>query len=708
MTNQLDPIFRPRSIAVIGASTQPGALGQQILQNLVTYKFRGKLYPVNPKARELLGLRCFPTLSDIHDPVDMAVVVVPRSQALAVVEECGQRKVPGVVVITAGFREVGGEGAELEAKLQKLARNYAFRMVGPNCMGVINTDPDVRMNATFAPTMPLEGNVAFLSQSGALGVAILNIAEERNLALSSFASLGNKADVTDDDALGYWAEDPRTSVIVMYLESFGNPARFAQIARTASRRKPLLVVKSGKTQAGARAAVSHTGALAEASDAALDAFLSSCGVQRVATVDELFDLGAAFARNPLPKGPRVAVISNAGGPAILATDAVIGNGLEMAELAPATLDTLRKHLPAHASVSNPLDMLPTAAATEYGFALRKVLEDPGVDMALAIFVPPMMVDPIAVIGALEEVRHAIAKPVIGVLMAPEDFRLPLRDAYPEHLALCQFPESAARSLAALERQRRWVERGEGKPPTFAVNRQAAQKIFAVAQTDGRRDLHLREAMEVLAAYGIPLARYTVARTAEEAEAQARQLGFPVAMKISHGGVAHKTEARGVVLHVRSADQAFHSYHGLTHVLSDHLQIPASGRAVVIQEMAAGRETVLGMVRDPHLGPLVMFGLGGVFVETLRDVVFRPTPVRDLDAREMIRSIRGYPILAGARGQKPVALATLEEALMRLSQLVTDFDCIEEIDINPFFASERAEECKAADARIRIKLDAPTR
>jgi acetyl coenzyme A synthetase (ADP forming)-like protein len=701
MTDQLDAIFRPRSIAVIGASTTPGALGRQILQNLVTYRYRGKLYPVNPKAREIFGLRCFSSLQDINDPIDLAVVVVRRELAIGAVEECGRKGIPGVVVITAGFREVGGAGAELEAQLVALARQYGFRLVGPNCMGVINTDAEVRMNATFAPTMPFAGNVAFLSQSGALGVAILNIAEERNLALSSFASLGNKADVSDDDALAYWAADPRTSVIAMYLESFGNPARFAQVARAVSRRKPLLIVKSGKTQAGARAAVSHTGALAEASDAALDGFLRACGVLRVATVDELFDLSAAFARNPLACGPRVAVISNAGGPAILATDAVIGNGLAMAELSPQTLAALRPRLPAHATVSNPLDMLPTAAANEYGFALRSVLTDPGVDMALVIFVPPMMVDPIAVIGALEAVRRAVPKPVIGVMMAPEDARASLRDSYPEHLALCQFPESAARALAALELHRRWVQRDAGRVPEHAVNRAAAENVIAAARAECRRDLHLREALEVLTAYGIPVVRYAAVRSAEEAEAAAARIGFPVAMKISHGGVAHKTEARGVVLNVRSTDQAFHTYHGLTHVLADHLQIPAAGRVVVVQEMAAGRETVLGMVRDPHLGPLLMFGLGGVLVETLRDVAFHPAPLSDRDAQEMIASIRGYPILRGVRGQKPVAFSVLEDALTRLSQLVMDFDCIQEIDINPFFASELQEACKAADVRIRL-------
>jgi acetyltransferase len=694
-SKKLDPIFEPQSVAILGASTEPKALGRQILENLLNYRFRGRVYPVNPKTRELLGLRCFPSVSDIPDPIDLGVVVVPRAQTLAVVEECGRKGVRGLVVITAGFRETGEEGAALESQLAALAQQYGFRLVGPNCMGVINTDPLVRLNVTFAPTMPLEGNVAFLSQSGALGVVILNIADERNLGLSSFASLGNKADVSDDDLLAYWAEDPRTRAVLMYLENFSRPARFAQVARAVSRRKPLLVVKSGKTRAGARAVISHTGSLAEESDAALDAFLEHCGVQRVGTVEDLFDLGTAFARNPLPAGPRVAIISNAGGPAILATDAVIGQGLEMAQLSPATVEALRARLPAHASAANPMDMLPTADASLYGFALRKVLEDPGVDMALVIFVPPMMVDPVEVTGALEQARRTAAKPVMAVMMAPKDSLALLHDTFPDHLALCQFPESAARALAALERQRRWAHRGPGKEPNWPVQRSAAEQIVARARSEGRAELHLHEAFEVLEAYSIPVARYALVHSPEAAEEAARQLGFPVAMKLPYGGIAHKTEARAVALNIRSTDQAFHTYHGLTHG-------GRAGDAVVVQEMVPGRETILGMVRDPHLGPLLMFGLGGLFVETIRDVAFRPVPLTDLDARELIRAIRGYPVLAGVRGQKPVAFDKLEEAITRLSQLVADFEAIEEIDLNPFFASERPGDCKVADARIRLR------
>ncbi|HWQ03041.1 MAG TPA: acetate--CoA ligase family protein, partial [Candidatus Nitrosotenuis sp.] len=618
------------------------------------------------------------------------------------VEECGRKGVKGIVVITAGFRETGAEGAQLETQVAALARQYNMRMVGPNCMGVINTDRAVRLNATFAPTMPLEGNKAFLSQSGALGVAILNIADERTLGLSCFASLGNKADVTDDDVLAYWAEDPRTDVILMYLEAFSNPIRFAQVARQVSRKKPILVVKSGKTRAGARAAISHTGSLAEESDAALDAFLAHCGVERVATVQELFDLGTAFARNPGTNGPRVGVISNAGGPAILAVDSLIGYGLTLAELSANTIAALKPRLPAHASVTNPLDMLPTADAEQYGFALRKMLEDPGVDMAMVIFVPPMMVDPMDVVGELEKARRTVAKPVVGVLMAPEQTSALLREYHPQHLALCQFPEQAAGALAALERHRRWRQRGHGKEPSFAVDKSRVEEILSRVRSEGRRDLHLREAFEALAAYGIPLARYEVVRSADAAEEAGRKLGFPVAMKISHGGLAHKTEARGVALGINSADQAFHTYHGLTHVLAEQLKVPAAGRAVILQEMVSGREVVLGMTRDAHLGPLLMFGLGGLFVETIRDVAFRPVPLTDLDARELIRAIRGYAILEGVRGQKPVHFARLEETILRLSQMVADFEQIEELDINPFFVSERAEECKAADCRIRIR------
>jgi acetyl coenzyme A synthetase (ADP forming)-like protein len=699
MPNALDPIFRPQSVAVIGASTEKQALGRQLLENLIHYGFRGKIFPVNPKAAEIAGLRCYPSVLAIPDPVEMAVVVVPSQFALGVLDECGRKGVRGVVMITAGFRETGAEGAALETQVTELARRYSFRLVGPNCMGVINADPQVRLNATFAPTSPVDGNVAFLSQSGALGIAILNIAEERNLGLSSFASLGNKADVTDDDLVEYWTSDPRTSVMLMYLESFSNPPRFAQVARAVSRKKPILVVKSGKTLAGARAAASHTGALAAASDAALDAFLEHCGVQRVATVEELFDLGAAFARNPLPHGPRVAVLSNAGGPAILATDSLIALGLEMAQLSPATLEALRAKLPAHASVTNPLDMLPGADAKMYGFALETILRDANADMAMVIYVPPMLGDPVGVIGALEAARKAVAKPVIGVLMAPKKASALVRESHPNHLALCQFPESAAGALAALDHHRRWCARGVGREPKWPADRARVHALIAGALAEGRGELHLHECFDVLAAYGIPVARYRLVHKAEEAEEAARALGFPVAMKLAYGGIAHKTEARAVALNVRSTDQAFHTYYGLTHG-------GAAGDAVVVQEMVAGRETILGVVRDPTVGPLVMFGLGGLFVETIRDVAFRPVPLTDLDARELLRAIRGYPVLAGVRGEKPVDFARLEEAVTRLSQLVSDFEAIEELDMNPFFASERAEDCKAADARIRLRRPKP--
>jgi len=697
MSHDLDPIFQPQSVAVVGASTQKNSLGQQILENLIEYHFKGKIYPVNPRTNELLGLRCFPSVMDLPGPVDLAVIVVPRDRTLEAVEDCGRKGIKGLVVITAGFRETGAEGATLETQLTALANRYHFRLVGPNCMGVMNTDPHVRLNATFSPTMPLDGNVAFLSQSGALGVAILNIAEERNLGLSSFASLGNKADVTDDEVLAYWSRDTRTDVILMYLEAFSDPAAFARVARAVTPEKPVLVVKSGKTRAGARAARSHTGALSEESDVALDAFLEHCGVLRVNTVEGLFDLGAAFARNPLPNGNRVAVISNAGGPAILAVDAVIGHDLQMAHLSDTTLDALRARMPAQASVSNPLDMLPSADATLYGFALRKVLEDPGVDMAMVIFVPPMMVHPVDVIGALEQVRREIRKPVVGVLMAPEEAIALLRETHPSHPALCQFPESAAGALAALARQRRWRDRGAGRTLAWRVDRATAEKIFSTALAQGRADLDLHESFAVLEAYGIPVARYVVVNTPEEAEGAVRGLGFPVAMKLAYGGIPHKTEARAVALNIRSTDQAFHTYFGLTHG-------GAAGTGVIVQEMVAGgREVVLGVVRDPQLGPLLIFGLGGLFVETIRDVAFRPIPLTDLDARELIHAIRGYAVLAGIRGQKPVDFERLEETVTRLSQLVTDFGLIEELDINPFFASEHSEDCKAADARIRLRL-----
>ena len=421
--NPLDAILRPKSIAVVGASRREGSIGREILHQLVEFDFHGKLFPVNPKADFIHSIKAFPTVSAIPDPVDMAIIVVPREEVLGVMDDCGKKGVTGLVVITAGFSETGEEGKRFEARLGERVRQYGMRMIGPNCMGVINTDPAVRMDATFAPTLPLTGRIAFMSQSGALGIAILNIARQLDIGFSYFVSMGNKTNVSGNDLLQYWEDDPQTDLILMYLESFGNARRFMQICRRISKRKPLLVVKSGRTEAGARAASSHTGALVarQGLDVATDALLEQCGVVRVNTVEELFDLALAFSKNPLPRGNRLGILTNAGGPAIMATDAAIAHGLRMANFSERTRHELRRLLPPEASIQNPVDMTPQSDRSKYDACARILLEDEGIDMLLVVFVPPMLINAMDIILGLEQLRPKYLKPVVGVIMATDDF-----------------------------------------------------------------------------------------------------------------------------------------------------------------------------------------------------------------------------------------------------------------------------------------------
>ncbi|MBZ5516492.1 MAG: CoA-binding protein, partial [Acidobacteriia bacterium] len=440
----LDSIFRPQAIAVVGASRKVGSIGREIMHNLIEYNFHGKVFPVNPKADYIHSIKAFPTVSAIPDPVDLAIIVVPRDGVLAVVDDCAQKGVKGLLVITAGFAETGEEGARFEEELQQRVKRYGMRMVGPNCMGVINTHPDVRMDATFAPALPLPGRIGFMSQSGALGVAILNIARQVDIGFSFFVSMGNKTDVSGNDLLTYWENDPETDLILMYLESFGNMRRFIQIARRIAKQKPIVAVKSGRTPAGARAASSHTGALVagQGLDVAADALLEQCGVIRVDTVEELFDLAMGFSKNPVPRGNRLGILTNAGGPAIMATDTAISLGLAVGKLSERTTAELRRLLPPEASLGNPVDMTPKSDRSKYEACARVMLEDEGIDSLLVVFVPPMMINAMDIIMGLEDLRRQFPKPVLGVMMAPEAFFQELNQKHPGHMAIYLFPESA--------------------------------------------------------------------------------------------------------------------------------------------------------------------------------------------------------------------------------------------------------------------------
>lgn len=706
MDRALDAIFRPRSIAVVGASREKQTIGREILHNLIDYGFTGAIFPVNPHAASIHSIKCYPSLRDIPDPVDLAIVVVPRAVVPRVLEDAVACRVRGLVVITAGFREVGGEGARAEADLLDAVRAAGIRVVGPNCMGVINTDTEVRMNATFAATRPERGSVGFMSQSGALGEVILAHAAEIGLGIAFFVSMGNKADISGNDLIEAWEDDPRVNVILMYLESFGNPARFTAIARRVTRKKPIIAVKSGRSAAGARAAFSHTGALAGA-EAAVETLFEQCGVLRVGSMSEMFTLASAFARQPLPKGNRVAILTNAGGPAIMATDACAMLGLEVPELSPATQAALRAVLVPEASVRNPVDMVAGAAGPNYAAALGILKADPAVDGLLVIFVSPVMINAVEVARAIVEAARAARQPILTCFMGKEQGRQGVEELRRAGIPVYLFPEEAARAMAGLERYRRIRERPEGSPRSFAVDRARAEAALRAAAAAGRSVLTLEETAELLVAYGLPVAPARLVRTLEEAVEAAASLGYPVVLKAVAEELVHKTERGAVRIDLRTPQE-----------------VAAAGRAIrvalggtpfryQVQAMVrGGRETILGIAHDPKFGPLLMFGLGGIFVEVMRDVVFRLLPITDVEAREMVRGIRGYPLLAGARGEPPADEEFLVEALLRLGQMALECPAIEQVDINPLIVGTAAGAARPAsgggraaswvvDARVRI-------
>ena len=697
----LDSILRPRSIAVIGASRHPNTIGYQILDNLIRYGFNGPLYPVNPKADVIHSIRAWPSVSAIPDPVELAILVVPKELVLAAAEECGKKGVKGLVVITAGFAEVGGEGVERERRLVEIVRRHGMRMVGPNCMGVLNSAADFAMNATFAPTMPPYGPVGFISQSGAMGLSILDYAEELGIGIHQFVSVGNNADVSGNDLLEYWTDDAAIRVILMYLESFGDARRFFELARKLTRKKPIFVVKAGRTAAGARAASSHTAALA-GTDLAADALMEQCGVVRAQTVEELFDYAMAFPRLPLPRGDRVAIISNAGGPAIILADACESLGLRVAELSPETQAAIRAQLPEEAAVRNPVDLIASATAETFGNVLELVLQDPNVDSVIVSVAPPPLKGKAGDVA--EAIVQATAKrrdiPVMAVLLGRQGVSAGMRNLLRAGMPGYIFPESAARALAAMNRYRRWLERPEGTEVRFPSDTARVAGIVDRARRERREKLSESEALQVLDACGIPTVPWREARSEGEAVAAALDLGHPVVLKVISRAIVHKSDVGGVVVGLGSEREVRDGYRRMLQRVRERAGVVPE--SVLVQRMIpGGREVIVGSARDPRAGPLLMFGLGGVAVEVLKDVVFRVHPLTDVDAREMVRAIRGYPLLEGVRGEAAVDTVALEEILQRVSQLVGEHEAILDMDINPLVAFP--DRVLALDARFRIAI-----
>jgi acetyltransferase len=698
----LDVIFKPQSVAVIGASTRAGSLGRNLFDKMLAADFNGPIYPVHPAAKFVHSVKAYPSILEVPGQVDLAVIIVPRDQVLSAAQQCAQKGVKGLVVITAGFKETGAEGLAREKALLEIVKSHHMRMVGPNCMGVICTDPQIRLDATFAGTYPPAGKVAFASQSGALGVTILDYAGSLNLGVSMFVSLGNKTDISGNDLLEYWMDDPSVNVILMYLESFGNPRKFVQLGREVSRRKPIVMVKSGRTEAGARAVSSHTGAIA-GTDLAYDALFTQCGVLRANTIEEMFDFAMGFANQPLPRGDRVAIVTNAGGPAIMATDACENLGLRLAQLNPTIQQRLREKLLPEASVANPIDLLPAANEDDYQFTLEQILPDENVDAAIVISVPPISADAIKVAQRISTVAAKFDKTVLGCFMGVKGLATAAEELQKQTIPAFSFPESAARALAAMARYAKWKERKTSDFPVFAVQREIAAEIIDAARKSGREQLADWEAFQILSAYGIPTVRHQICRNLDEILDAAQQLGYPVVLKVSSAEVIHKSDIGGVQLDLRNASDLGSAFHKLARQLQGAGIHQESMRYLVQRMIEGGREVLLGINSAPTFGSLIAFGLGGIYVEALKDIALRVTPLTREDAQDMVQSIRGLAILQGVRGEKPAALEKLYEIILRLSQLAQDFPEIVEMDINPFLLFSEAEKCAAADVRIRVSV-----
>lgn len=719
--HSLDPILRPNSIAVVGASRQPNTIGWQILDNLLRQGFHGPVYPVNPKAAAIHSIPAYGSVKEIPGPVDLAVIVVPKEHVSAVADECIEAGVKGIVVISAGFREVGGDGVAREQELVDKLRAAGVRMVGPNCLGIINNDPAISMNATFAPAYPPFGPVGFVSQSGAMGASILDYAESLGIGISMFVSSGNKADVSGNDLLEYWEHDENTQLVLMYLESFGNPAKFVEAGRRVTRRKPVCVVKSGRTGAGARAAASHTGALA-GTELATDALIAQAGAIRAHSVNHLFDLAMAFGNQPLPAGNHVAIVTNAGGPGIIAADACESAGLAVVALSPETEAKLRTRLPEEASVKNPVDLIASATPEGYEFALDCVLEDPTIDAAIAAFVPPLGIQTKDVAAAIVRVneRHP-GKPLLAVLMGRQGLPAGLAELHESRIPAYIFPESAARALAAMWHFRQNIDRPAGRVVGFETDDAAVAGILDATLAEGRTKLSEPDALRVLEAYEIPTVPWAFVPSAgagslaNRAAEAADHLGFPVALKVVSPAVVHKTEVGGVALGLKSKAEVERAVRDMVKRVEAAVagrvpeQTPEASPArraapviegLLLQAMATGgTETIVGLTRVPRVGALVMFGLGGIYVEVMRDVVLRLAPLVDADAEQMIREVKMFPLLAGARGSDPRDLDALADTVLRISQLAERHPRIVEMDINPLVALPSG--VMAVDGRIQL-------
>jgi len=695
----LDAFFEPKSVAIIGASNDPEKLGHAVVKNLIDcgYVNHGKIFPINLSAEEILGYQAFPSVLDVPDKIDLAVIVIPYPLVPAALRTCGEKEIPAVIVISAGFREAGKEGLEREMELISIAKEFDLRLIGPNCLGVIDTFTPI--NASFSAGMPPGGPLAFMSQSGALGTAVLDIALSGRLGLSRFVSLGNKADVDEIDLLNAWVEDENSRVILIYTEGMSNGQEFIQAARQVSKKKPIVAIKSGVTQSGSRAVASHTGSLA-GSEQAYQAAFYQAGVLRAETMESLFDVALALGYQPELTGDRIAIVTNAGGPGILATDALEHSGLKLARLRNETIKNLEQYLPDAASAANPVDVLGDARADRYNFALETVISDPNVDAVLVVLTPQAMTEIEATAEAVGIVANKTDKPILACFMGEKQVRAGIEILQSNKVPNYPFPERAAQAFRSMAEYHKIRSRPEPEYVEFDVDRQAVKAVFEKVRSEGRASVGDAETRQILKAFDLRIPRSEIAENPDKAIEIAREIGYPVVLKIASPDILHKTDVGGVKVGLQNQTDVRDAFELMVYRAQRYVP-EAHIWGCLVQEMvpSGGLEVLVGMNRDPQFGPLVTFGLGGIYVETLKDVTFRVAPFSRLEAEEMLSEIRAHALLDGVRGQPEVDKDAIVDTLLRIGQLVQDFPDIVELDINPLVVYPRGEGAIALDMRV---------
>jgi acetyltransferase len=696
-------IFHPQSIAVLGANKVKGTVPADILLNILKADFKGVVYPVNPKENHISSIKTYKYVIDIEDPIDVAVIVYPSSVMHMALEQCGQKGIKGAIIISAGFKEVGGQGIEREEQIKEIARKYGISFIGPNCLGVINTDPSVMLDASFARKMPEEGNIAFISQSGALCTAVLDYAQAKHIGFSKFVSIGNKADISEIDLLYYLKDDPKTKVILLYLEEISDGAGLMEAAKNVIQEtgKPVLAIKSGRTKAGASAAASHTGSLA-GSDEICDAAFKQAGIIRCDNIEEMFNKAIAFTYQPLPKSNRIAIVTNAGGPGVLTTDAAIKCGLELSKFKDETTSILMKSLPKTANINNPVDVIGDARADRYSVAVTSILKDDNVDGVFIILTPQSMTEIDNIATEISHLASQFNKPIYTSFMGEADVASGIdilqRNKIPHYI----LPESMATAFSSTYNFKKMLEEKREPIKTFTdVDKEKAHFILNKAIQEGKKYLPEEEAAKVLEAYNFPLLKSGLAKSSEEAVKLSEQLGYPVVMKIMSDDIVHKFDVGGVILDINSKREAEQSFNNIIENVKKYKPDAKIKGIFVRQMIPPGEEVILGLKRDPTFGAVVMFGLGGIFVEVYKDVSFRITPLDNKSVDKLITETKASSILSGARGRIPRDINSIKDCIMQLSQLAVDCPQIKELDINPLIVLEDGKGSFVADTKIML-------